>query len=201
MRRLSILLAVLISACGSHQKDEEPLKEASSPTPTSFFVQTAAELPECNEGRKGSLAYAQATSQFLACDGASWSPVPVKGEDGTDNRVLDTIYCQGDLENTQLSFEYNAVKTAAGDVFARGSIRLTDMWVTNSAFYAANQDGAQSAAVLIGADVVGTANHGFWDIRVDRDSLITSITYTDDDVPGGDTWSMEPENCQISKGQ
>lgn len=49
---------------------------------TTFYINTLAELPECNAGRISNLYYTVETKTFHACDGSAWTVVGLKGDRG-----------------------------------------------------------------------------------------------------------------------
>ncbi len=122
----------------------------------------------------------------------------VDGVDGIDNRITASIYCGGLLASTTINFAYHAALTEAGDIFASGSISTVGQEVGASSYYAAGQNGAATAPVLFTGDVLGAANSGWWQIGLNRTSLITTIAYNDADATGGqDTWTMASGDCVL----
>jgi hypothetical protein len=120
------------------------------------------------------------------------------GEDGS-SRVVATYFCAGALEGTPLYFSYQVAQTTPGDVFAAAAIKGTAFDIGGSSYYGAAQVGAQTAAVIFTADVLGTANAGWWSVQLNRSTLVTALTYTDSDASGGsDSWTMLPAACVVN---
>jgi hypothetical protein len=56
-----------------------------------------------------------------------------------------------------------------------------------------------TAPVLLGLDVQGAANYGFWRLELNRTTLVVTITYTDADLVGGTlSWTMTPDKCVLN---
>jgi hypothetical protein len=133
---------------------------------------------------------------FAALSVACTGPQGPKGEAGGAGGIVASIYCGGPLENTSLSFSYNAYLFADQSVFASAAIQDAAIGSSYANFYAPSQNGAQTAAVSLVFDVAGPANGGWWTIRLDRTTLITTIEYKDGDTPnGGAAWTMAPSSC------
>lgn len=110
-----------------------------------------------------------------------------------------TLFCQGELASTGIFFTYSAAVLKSGDVFASGSIRNNSFEISDSAFYAKAQNGADTASVIFQYDLQGAANAGWWEIKVPRTTLLASITYHDSDAVGGQTnWVMTVDKCLLS---
>ena len=120
------------------------------------------------------------------------------GADGADNHITDSIYCTGLLESTTINFTYHAALLSSGDLFVSGSIRTVGQEVGASTYYSAGQNGALTAPVIFTGDVSGNANSGWWQIALNRTTLVTSITYNDVDVSGSqDVWTMPSSSCVV----
>jgi hypothetical protein len=112
-----------------------------------------------------------------------------KGDPGAPGagKVTATMNCSGVISGLSgasaalngLTVEYNAVLTSGGDVYATAMV--ADEWaqVSGTTFYAAGESGSQTAQVLINADFHSTADGAYWNISLNRSTLVTSITYTD----------------------
>ena len=63
--------------------------------------------------------------------------------------------------------------------------------------YSKLQNGWDTAPIFINYDVSGSANFGYFEISLNRTSMVTTIVYTDSDVSGGSTTWVEPSSdCQ-----
>jgi hypothetical protein len=109
------------------------------------------------------------------------------GPPGTSGAIKATINCSGTIASVSglasilngLEVRYSAVLTHAGDVYASASVADEASQVSGTAFYAAAQTGAQNGRVSMIADYYGTANWGYWEITLDRNTLVTTAVYTD----------------------
>ena len=91
MIRILLTFTVLM-ACGSapEAKDEAVNTEASvqnpnktgQSRPSSIYLESSADLPECLTENQGVLAYIADEEQFYYCE-TDWNPVDIKGKDGT----------------------------------------------------------------------------------------------------------------------
>lgn len=198
-------VALTVIGCGNGSglaggKQEESVPENSEPisknpeeetvTPRSLYVVNAAALPTCDEGAEGWLVYVKSEAAFKACQGGSWAVVEV----GEPNRIEASISCAGDLENTSLWFTYSASLMTSGDVFVVGSINDDYSQASQAKFYSSQQVGAVTAAILITNDQLGAATGGFFTLELNRDTLVTRITYKDAETSDL-TWTMQPSDC------
>lgn len=160
MKSLFIFL-VLVIGCGKDGRDGEPGK---------------AGLRGAN-GEKGA-------------DGINGTA----GKDGSDNRIIATLYCNGNISKSLgkasglelpeggLNFDYNAAKTASGDVFVSGSISDRYYQVSAAHMYAASQNGAASGALSMVDDRAATYNSGWWSIEHSPSVNDLLATYHDVDL-------------------
>lgn len=129
-----------------------------------------------------------------------------KGADGTDNRIVASVFCAGTVTGLSgaagtalngLGVNYSAALTNAGDVFATASIDTGAYQIGNSAFYSANQNGAQTGGVAFTADFA-TANGGWWAVSLDRSTLVVTAVYTDSSLGGQSpvTMTFASSACQ-----
>lgn len=113
-----------------------------------------------------------------------------KGDKGADGsgRIISTINCQGQITGLTgaagtalngLFVEYTAILTSASDVYATAVVYDDLFQYSATHFYANGQSGADSASVYITADFDASADGGFWRISLNRDTLVTSVRYTD----------------------
>jgi hypothetical protein len=184
--------------------DSTPTKPAAADDNVehhSMLVADVAALPACDASAEGWLVYVKKDAQFKVCATSAWADVDIKGEkgdagkDGTDNHVAGWIYCSGQLENTTLFYVYQASITSAGDVFAYGGIRSASLQIGAPAFYAAAQNGAQTAAVNFTDDFETAPEAAFWDMSTNRQTLVVTMNYH---TSGGiTTWTQDPSECVV----
>lgn len=125
--------------------------------------------------------------------------VGIYDDNNVGGKIISTINCDGDInagpgipfELVGLTVEYNAVLTAGNDVYATANIIDDEFQVSGTAFYASGQSGASKASVLITSDYVGSANGGFWEVSLNRDTLVTSVKYTDSSLGGASPVNMQ----------
>lgn len=136
----------------------------------------------------------------LGCKGQKGDPGQAGG-----GRIVATLNCAGhihdangsipELEN--LYIEYNAVLTAGGDVYASANISDETNQASATNFYAAGQNGSSTATVEITDDYIRPANGGYWNISLNRTTLITSVVYRDDDLSGPVNMTFTPSACTV----
>lgn len=218
----------MLSGCGGSQGggSDDSAAEATPPPESagrsfSVVIDAGKPLPPCDGPAESSLIYVVAESAFKVCQAGTWTAIDIKGakgdsgaagkdgaagtngtdgKDGTDNHIVASILCTGSLENTALYFSYSAALMASGDVFAEGSIADGNIEISGSKFYSSQQNGALTAAVLFNDDFVAPYNGGYWSIKLDRGTLVTTIVYSDvDAVGGGSVWTMDPTACVANK--
>jgi hypothetical protein len=115
-------------------------------------------------------------------------------------KIRASIGCYGLLQDTQLDFAYQAAVLTSGDLFASGAIAAPWGQVGASQYYAASQVGAGTGAVIFAYDVAGAASGGWWELSLNRQSLVTTITYRDSDLSGGRMdWTMNPASCTVNQ--
>jgi hypothetical protein len=69
-------------------------------------------------------------------------------------------------------------------VFASGSISASDIQASGAVLFSPQQRGYASAPVIVTFDVYMGANGGWWELALDRTTLVTTITYNDSEQPG-----------------
>jgi hypothetical protein len=136
----------------------------------------------------------------LACMTGCKGPKGPAGAPG-GGRVVSTIYCNGTVTGAGalngLDIEYNAVLTSSGDVYATASIIDAAAQTSGTSFYAAAEPGSLSAEVEVTADYIGAANGGYWSVGLDRNTLITHITYDDPDLINVVDLTFTPSACTV----
>ena len=128
------------------------------------------------------------------------------GKDGIDNKITSSISCYGDLSTFSpgqrtlngktlggdLSVAYVVAETASRDVFASATSSWAGSSVSGTEFYSPLQAGALNAPVLLGWDVLGADNFGYWSISLNRVTKIMTVRYTDSD------FAMAPNYIELS---
>jgi hypothetical protein len=94
MLRFAVVLALLISACGSADDATEggddnadTMRASDAPSQTrgaqhALLVPDASKLPACDEAAEGLLVYVKADGEFQACASGAWEAIDLKGKDG-----------------------------------------------------------------------------------------------------------------------
>ncbi len=125
---------------------------------------------------------------FLGCKGEDGAPGAPGG-----GRITSSIYCEGTISGLAgaagtalngLTVEYNAVLTSSGDVYATSNVIDDYMQVSGTAFYAAAEAGAATGAVLVTNDMHNTGDGGYFRVSLNRNTMVTTIVYTDDSLGG-----------------
>jgi len=110
--------------------------------------------------------------------------------------ITKSIYCGGRLQDTPLYFSYDVDLFANGNIFASAAIIDAGGSSSYSNFYAPTQKGAQTASVIVSRDQLGKSNGGWWELSLDRETLVTSIVNHDSDLASGtQTWTMVSTDC------
>ena len=124
------------------------------------------------------------------------------GTNGTNGiKPASSLYCGAILENTVVWFTYTAMVFSDGSVYAYGSIYSSEMQIGRSRFYDSSQSGASTAQILFTWDLSGSDNGGYWEISLNRSTLVVTILYTDSDESGGSTtWTLNSSsnNCVLN---
>ncbi len=113
-----------------------------------------------------------------------------KGDQGPAGagKIVATMNCQGEIDANQpgipafldkVRVEYDAVLTAGGDVYSTAVVIDVYSQTSGTAFYAANQNGAQTATVFLTTDLDRVGVQGEWEISLNRSTLQTSVVYDD----------------------
>ena len=115
------------------------------------------------------------------------------------SRITGSIYCGGSLQGTNIWFAYWAAQYANGNVFTSANISGPSNQASGALTYAPTQNGYTTAPVTMTYDSAGTANGGWWQLSLNRVSLVVTIDYHDTDVDGGlMTWTMTPDKCVVN---
>lgn len=200
--------------------DNPPAPTSNEPL-QSMAVADTSQLPTCDAAHSQELVYVKSSKQFQTCDGSAWSAIDVTGPAGpkgdagaagaagVGEKISASFLCQANLSqatgaasglngmpSSGLDFYYAADITTAGDVFATARISYPAGQVSSTQVYAASQNGAAVAGVLLTLDATTTVDEGFWAVQVDRTTLIPSATYTDADITGGKaTFTFPASSC------
>lgn len=71
---------------------------------------------------------------------------------------------------------------------------MSRLQVSAASIFAPTQVGWATAPVLLRFDDTGAANSGFWEISLNRETLVVTIDYNDLDLAGGRrTWTTTPD--------
>jgi hypothetical protein len=83
MRNL-ILITMLVSCGSDNNSGQVQAVKVGDNEIKSLAINTAAELPECNEANKSQLIYVIELKEFQVCDATKWAAIDIKGSDGKD---------------------------------------------------------------------------------------------------------------------
>lgn len=120
------------------------------------------------------------------------------GDPATATRIVESFHCGGTLENTALAFLYDLVQMSSGDLFATASIVDVSISTSATEYYSASQVGYATAQVVVIRDEDTVANGGYFTIKLNRSTLVTTISYFQDGIVGTpvtDSWTMQPSDC------
>ena len=130
-----------------------------------------------------------------------------KGEPGVPGagKIISALNCGGTISGVAgsasvlngLEIEYDAVLTSGGDVYATAVIVDESYQASGTAFYAADQAGAQNALVLVTADYHNTSDSALWKISLDRATLITRIVYDDSSLGSPVEMTFNSAACTV----
>ncbi len=147
--------------------------------------------------------------QGEAGEDGSVGPQGEKGDPGEPGVATPSVgvieadlYCGALFDNTNYSFDYWVTVMTDGTVFASAAINRRDFGVSGSRVYAPNENGALNASVTVRFDAAGDPNFGWWQVRLDRESLVIQIDYNDLDLVNDQTtWTLQPNenNCVINQ--
>jgi len=132
-----------------------------------------------------SLVLAVSFALLAGCSRGSTGPA---GAPGASGKITQTVNCSGTIFGLSgnagaalngLKVEYTSVLNGAGDVYATANVSDDFSQVSETAFYAAAQPGAATGEVELIADYDGTDDAATWDVSLNRQTLVTTVTYTD----------------------
>lgn len=137
---------------------------------------------------------------MIGCQGKDGAP----GAPGASGKIVASIYCEGQISAgggaaslDGLNIEYNAVLTAAGDVYATASVADEYAQYSGTQFYAAGENGSSTGAIYITADFHSGGDGGWWKISLNRNTLVTSVSYTDPSLGVAITTQFPASHCTI----
>lgn len=121
------------------------------------------------------------------------------------NKVEMTINCSGRILNQPYPYDilnglyvsYTAVIMSSQDVYATGAVWDPSFQVSSTSFYSASQAGAQAASVNMIYDFVGNDNHGSWTVSLNRQNMVTTVVYNDQDYASPLSLNFNPGACEI----
>jgi len=118
------------------------------------------------------------------------------GSDAAATTMTGAIFCNGSLQGTNLQFELRVAQFGQNYILVEGAVNNAAIQASGSAFFSYLQNAFYTPSVLITFDQSGAANYGFWELSLDRATMISTIVYRDSDVTGGQlTWTMTPDKC------
>jgi hypothetical protein len=98
-----------------------------------------------------------------------------------------------------LAFTYDVVQFGNKNLFISGQIESPALTATGTTFYAPSQNGWLTAPVFVVFDANAPADSGFWKLSLDRQTLVTTIEYTDADLAAGKlSWTLTPDKCVVN---
>ena len=179
---VAIMICTLTSCSAGNGVTATPV--TATPVPwVSYSVAALSDLPTCAGDIVSRLYYVEATNSFSVCKTTGWVTLPIS------SRFVSGIVCLGAVSGVSgaagtalngVNVYYKAVLTAAGDVMSTASVTpaIGSFQVSGTDFWASSQSGASTAPVFITADFA-TSNWGWWNISLNRSTLVTTAVYTD----------------------
>lgn len=217
---LCALFALCFAACdnvAADTSDNKIMTTESADDVLAGVSVTEALTSECPNGgvvinqgldnnRNGKIDPEEVTSTQTVCNGV----------DGYTNKIVKNIFCTGDITGILATNSTNPLQTftvpalpltavytadvfASGDIFAYASVYDTAKETGASVMYSASQTGAATASVVFTYDCIGPANGGYWEMYLNRVSLVSTLVYHDTDIQGGSlTWTKSASDCIIN---
>jgi hypothetical protein len=113
-------------------------------------------------------------------------------------RIIQTYRCSGQIETTGIYYEYQAQITNAGDVLVQAVIQDAYQGISSSVNYGSGQAGAKFGFVSVSFDLRGANGGGYWEVSLNRSTLVPVITYNDVEFnPAVDTFTIPASNCSV----
>lgn len=119
------------------------------------------------------------------------------GDPATATTVIESFSCSASLDGSKpaLSYSYNAVLWSSGDLFVAGTVRDSKDGKSNSVIYNPTQEGYKPASVVVSYDYDGTPNGGYFNLWLDRTTLVSHVEYV---AAAGsfaaEAWTLQPES-------
>lgn len=137
--------------------------------------------------------------QGPAGDPGNTGPVGPAGAAGPAGpaAISGSIDC-GSLVDGSIGFRYEALVFSDDSVWASAAVYDAASQASGVAVYAPDEGGRSTAPVTVVYDVEGSANRGTWVIVVDRSALRATLTYTDADLPNGQS-SYQIDDCAATE--
>ena len=121
------------------------------------------------------------------------------GSSASATVMTGSIHCAGDIQDTYLSFSYDAAQFSSDFVLVSASVMSYASQASGARFYTSAQTEWATAPVTITFDQASPNNGGWWNLTLDRTTAIVSLQYRDADVAGGvKNWIMTPDKCIVS---
>lgn len=138
--------------------------------------------------------------QIIAQDGAvgATGATGAAGSSAAATAMTGKISCYGTLSNTTpaVSVKYEVAQFSSNFILATASVQNQSIQSTGSEFYATTETGYSYALVQLIFDLTGSANSGYWNIWLNRSTLVATVEYHDADLPNGTlTWSISADKC------
>jgi len=188
MKALVLFFIFLLAACGGSSTDEK----GSEPFGVSVEDALKADCPNggvvINQGiddnKNGKIDKDEISSSETVCH-------------GTDNKIIKSFYCSGDIPETKFSVVYDLSIFSSGDLFVTGTVNSPGFEVSSSTMFSAHQQGAETAPVHVTFDLYGTDNGGYWKLFLNRVTLVSIVEYHDIDT-GTLNWSKPASGCIVN---
>jgi hypothetical protein len=137
------------------------------------------EGPAGNTGPKGDTGEAGTT-------GMTGDAGP-QGNPGSSDYINQSIQCigNGTMDSTLIAFRYQTDHFYGGSMFVSATVSNGTLSASNSAYFAPTQTGYATTPLVIELDLVPSAEFGYFVLSLDRDAMMVSASYEDDDLDGG----------------
>ncbi len=133
-------------------------------------------------------------------------PEGVPGERGADGdpapatRVVESFSCGGRLEGRN-QFTYDAVLWSSGDLLVTATVSSLATSASRTELFTPDQKGYETGPLSVDIDTDTTADGGWYDLLLDRTTLVTEVTYhsTSRALPEGTVlpkWTFQPTVCK-----
>ena len=159
-----------------------------------FSVESATDLPTCDETRTGQLYFLEKEQQFQTCKTSGWVVVEIKGATGVAGASGTTVsaefYCS---KLATRNFAYQSITYSTGDKLIMCSVDLSTATATNVIFYKSTMAGAAISSCLVSADL-DTPTSGWW--AFSETSGVRKTVYSDSSSgSNGTTVTFATNDC------